>query len=51
MPVDSRLRSHVKVGDVRDMAAGKQLVIEHTVEIEGHEKPACVSLLVILLLT
>jgi acyl dehydratase len=50
VPVDSRLRSHVKFGDVRDVTAGKQLVIEHTVEIEGHEKPACVAAHVILLL-
>ena len=50
VPVDSRLRSHVRFGDVRELAAGKQLVVEHTVEIEGHDKPACVAAHVVLLL-
>ena len=50
VPVDSRLRSHVRFGEVRDLAAGKQLVVEHTVEIEGHDKPACVAQHVVLLL-
>ncbi len=51
VPVDSRLRSHVRFGEVRDLAAGKQLVVEHTVEIEGHDKPACVAQHVVLLLS
>lgn len=50
VPVDSRLRSHVRFGEVRDLPAGKQLVIEHTIEIEGHDKPACVAQHVVLLL-
>ena len=50
VPVDSRLRSHVRFGDVRDLPTGKQLVIEHTIEIEGHDKPACVAAHVVLLL-
>ena len=50
VPVGSRLRSHVRFGDVRDVAAGKQLVVEHTVEIEGQDKPACVAAHVVLLL-
>ena len=50
VPVDSRLRSHVRFGEVRDLPAGKQLVVEHTVEIEGQEKPACVAQHVVLLL-
>jgi len=50
VPVGSRLRSHVRFGEVRDVAAGRQLVIEHTVEIEGHDKPACVAAHVVLLL-
>lgn len=50
VPVDSRLRSHVRFGDVRELAAGKQLVVEHSVEIEGHDKPACVAAHVVLLL-
>jgi acyl dehydratase len=50
VPVDSRLRSHVRFGEVRDLPAGKQLVVEHTVEIDGHDKPACVAAHVVLLL-
>ena len=50
VPVGSRLRSHVRFGEVRDLPAGKQLVVEHTVEIEGHDKPACVAAHVVLLL-
>jgi acyl dehydratase len=51
VPVDSRLRSHVRFGEVRDLPAGKQLIVEHTVEIEGHDKPACVAQHVVLLLS
>ena len=50
VPVGSRLRSHVRFGEVRDLPAGKQLIVEHTVEIEGHDKPACVAAHVVLLL-
>jgi acyl dehydratase len=50
VPVDSRLRSHVRFGEVRDLPTGKQLVVEHTIEIEGHDKPACVAAHVVLLL-
>ena len=50
VPVGSRLRSHVSFGDVTDLPTGKQLVIKHTVEIEGVDKPACVAELVVLLL-
>ena len=50
VPVGSRLRSHVRFGEVRDLPAGKQLVVEHTVEIEGQGKPACVAAHVVLLL-
>jgi acyl dehydratase len=50
VPVDSRLRSHVSFGDVTYLPTGKQLVIKHSVEIEGVDKPACVAELVVLLL-
>ena len=50
VPVDSRLRSHVRFGEVRELPAGLQLIVEHTVEIEGHDKPACVAQHVVLLL-
>ena len=51
VPVDSRLRSHVSLGAVTDLPAGKQLIIKHIVEIEGVDKPACVAELVVLLLS
>lgn len=50
VPVDSRLRSHVSFGDVTDLPTGKQLILKHTLEIEGVDKPACVAELVVLLL-
>lgn len=51
VPVGSRLRSHVSVGEVADLPHGKQMVLKHTVEIEGGDKPACVAELVVLLLS
>ena len=50
VPVGSRLRSLVRVGDVTDLPSGQQLVVHHTVEIEGADKPACVAAHVVLLL-
>ena len=50
VPVGSRLRSHVRSGEVKDLPAGKQLIVQHTVEIEGRAKPACVAAHVVLLL-
>ena len=50
VPVGARVRARISFGEVRDLAAGKQLVVEHTVEIEGHDKPACVAAHVVLLL-
>jgi hypothetical protein len=40
----------VRFGEVKDLPTGKQLVIEHTIEIEGIDKPACVAAHVVLLL-
>ena len=51
VPVGSRLRSHVRFGEVTDLASGKQLVVHHTIEIEGADKPACVAAHVVLLLS
>ncbi len=56
VPVGSRLRSHVRFGEVTDLPSGKQLIVHHTVEIEGpdgqlQEKPACVAAHVVLLLS
>jgi acyl dehydratase len=48
--VGSRIRSHVTMGEVTDLPAGKQLTLRHTIEIEGQDKPACVAETVVLLL-
>ncbi len=48
--VGKRIRLHVKIAEVIDIPAGKQLVVSHTVEIEGETKPACVAETVVLLL-
>ncbi|MDQ6522298.1 MaoC family dehydratase [Nocardioides sp. LHD-245] len=48
--VGKRIRLHVTLGEVVDIASGKQLTVRHTVEIEGEEKPACVAETVVLLL-
>ena len=49
--VGKRIRGHVAFGDVTDLPAGKQLIINYTVEIEDEPKPACVAETVVLLLT
>jgi acyl dehydratase len=48
--VGSRIRSHVVMGEVTDLPAGKQLTLRHTIEIEGQDKPACVAETVVLLI-
>ena len=48
--VGSRIRLHVRMGEVIDIPSGKQLTVKHTVEIEGSDKPACVAETVVLLL-
>ena len=48
--VGSRVRNTVSVGDVTDLPSGKQLTLEHVIEIEGQDKPACVAETVVLLL-
>jgi acyl dehydratase len=50
LPVGSRIRSHVTMGEVTALPAGTQLTLRHTVEIEGQAKPACVAETVVLLL-
>ena len=50
VPVGSRIRSRVVMGEVTDLSTGKQLTFRHTIEIEGHDKPACVAETVVLLL-
>jgi acyl dehydratase len=48
--VGARIRLHVRIAEVTDIPTGKQLTVQHTIEIEGHEKPACVAETVVLLL-
>ena len=50
LPVGSRIRAHVKVVDVADVPAGKQVTFGWAIEIEGGTKPACVAETVVLLL-
>ena len=50
VPVGSRVRAHVSVGEGTDVAAGKQLTLKYVVEIEGQDKPGCVADTVVLLL-
>jgi acyl dehydratase len=50
VPVGTRIRSHVTMGEVTDLPTGKQLTLRHTIEIESHDKPACVAETVVLLL-
>ena len=50
LPVGSRIRSRVVMGEVTDLPAGQQLTFRHTIEIEGQAKPACVAETVVLLL-
>src|SRR6188768_984054 len=38
--VGSRIRAHVHVVSLAEVAAGKQLVLRYTMEIEGQQKPA-----------
>ena len=48
--VGSKVRVRVSMGQVVDIPAGKQLTVNHVIEIEGEEKPALVAETVVLLL-
>ena len=48
--VGSRVRAQVAVGEIVDVAAGKQMTLRYTIEIEDEPKPACVAETVVLLL-
>ncbi|WP_426247057.1 MaoC family dehydratase [Nocardioides sp. LHG3406-4] len=50
VPVGSRVRAHVRIGKVADVAAGTQLTLRWSIEIEGVDKPACVAETVVLML-
>jgi acyl dehydratase len=48
--VNSRIRDRVTVLEVKDIAKGQQVTLQHTVEVEGVDKPACVAETVVLLM-
>ncbi len=50
VPVGSRIRTRVTMGESVAVAAGRQLTLQHVIEIEGADKPACVAETVVLLL-
>lgn len=43
VPVGSKLRMRQTLKEVNEKAGGKQLISECVIEIEGHERPACVA--------
>ncbi|GAA2542824.1 MaoC family dehydratase [Pseudonocardia hydrocarbonoxydans] len=43
VPVGSKVRANVELGEVTDVAGGVQVVTNVTVEIEGSERPALVA--------
>lgn len=43
VPVGSKVRANVELGEVTDVAGGVQVVTKVTVEIEGSERPALVA--------
>jgi acyl dehydratase len=51
VPVGSRIRGTVTIGEVTDVPAGKQMITRYVIEIEGVDKPACVAETVVLLLS
>ena len=48
--VGSRVRSRIVLAAADEVPSGTQVVLRHTVEIEGAPKPACVAETVVLLL-
>jgi acyl dehydratase len=51
VPVGSRVRAHVTVGEAAEIPSGRQLTMNYVIEIEGLDKPACVAETVVLLLS
>jgi acyl dehydratase len=49
VPVGARIRGRARIADVADVAVGKQVIFDWTIEIEGVDKPACVAQTVVLL--
>jgi acyl dehydratase len=48
--VRSKVRSSVVMLDVTDIEKGQQVTLQHTIEIRGNDKPACVAETVTLLM-
>ncbi|MCD9155308.1 MaoC family dehydratase [Aeromicrobium duanguangcaii] len=48
--VNSKVRLRVEVLEVQDIEKGQQVTLQHTVEIEGSPKPACIAETVTLLM-
>jgi len=46
VPAGSRLRGHFKLVSLESIRGGTQVVVEATIEREGHSKPVCVAELV-----
>jgi acyl dehydratase len=46
LKVGSRIRMHVSLADVKEVAGGVQVVFHLVYEVEGQEKPCCVADLV-----
>jgi acyl dehydratase len=49
--VRSKVRSRVSMLDVADIEKGQQVTLQHTIEIRGNDKPACVAETVTLLMS
>ncbi|HSI27546.1 MAG TPA: MaoC family dehydratase [Aeromicrobium sp.] len=48
--VGSKVRNRVQMLQVEDIAKGQKVTLEHTIEIKGADKPACVAETVTLLM-
>jgi acyl dehydratase len=48
--VGAKVRSKVEMLEVADIEKGQQVTLQHTIEIKGSEKPACVAETVTLLM-
>lgn len=49
--VDAKVRVRVEMVEVEDIDKGQRVVLRHTVEIKGSDKPACVAETVTLLMS
>ena len=50
VPVGSKIRNRVRMTTVEDIGSGQRVTLQHTVEIKGQDKPACVAESVVLLM-